>query len=83
MVNELYLSTVYRPTAGVATGMVSRLLKHTQSATFELADALDACEKLRETVRASLARYEPEVLQVYSAGGREYSAPLDVSCTPY
>ena len=76
MVNELYLSTVYRPTSGVATGMVSRLLKHTQSATFELADALDACEKLRETVRASLARYEPEVLQVYSADGCEYSAPL-------
>ena len=30
MVNELYLSTVYRPTAGVATGLASKLLKRTR-----------------------------------------------------
>ena len=78
MVNELYLSTVYRPTVGVATSLAAKLLSRTGSggSTLELADALDACEKLRETVRASLARYEPEALGVYSRAGREYSAPL-------
>ena len=83
MVNELYLSTVYRPTAGVAAGLASRFLKRTQprSAAFELADALDACEKLRETVRASLERYEPEVLGVYSRDARTYSGPLNLFST--
>ena len=32
MVNELYLSTVYRPTAGLATGMASQLLKRSRAA---------------------------------------------------
>jgi type IV secretion system protein VirB4 len=76
MVNELYLSTVYRPTSGVATGLASRLLKRTQPPTFELTDALEACEKLRETLRASLARYEPEALSIYWHGRRKYSATL-------
>src|SRR5262249_10822818 len=42
MVNELYLSTVYRPTAGVASGLTSQLLKRTQrsGAALELEDAL-------------------------------------------
>ena len=78
MVNELYLSTVYRTTAGIATGLAASLLKRTQPAAsaLELADALDACEKLRQTVRASLARYEPETLGIDSRHGREYSLPL-------
>jgi type IV secretion system protein VirB4 len=78
MVNELYLSCVYRPTAGVAPGLAARLLKRTQPAAsrLELADALDACEKLRETIRASLERYEPEVLGVYAKDGRAYSSAL-------
>ena len=73
MVNELYLSTVYRPTAGVATSLAAKLISRTKSgeSTLELADALDACEKLRETVRASLARYEPETLSVNSRSGRK------------
>ena len=83
MVNELYLTTVYRPTAGVATGLASRILTRAQpkGMAFELADALDACEKLSETVRASLLRYEPEVLGVYSRGGRRYSGPLNLFST--
>jgi type IV secretion system protein VirB4 len=83
MVNELYLSTVYRPTAGVASGLASKLLNHTQStgSRYELADALDACEKLRETVRASLTRYEPEVLGLYAKAGRAYSGPLNLFST--
>jgi type IV secretion system protein VirB4 len=83
LVNELYLSLVYRPTAGVATGLASRFLKRTrpEEATLELADALESCEKLREAVRVSLARYEPEVLRVYERAGRMYSGPLNLFFT--
>jgi type IV secretion system protein VirB4 len=83
MVNELFLSLIYRPAAGVATGLASRFLKRTQpsAASFELADALDACEKLRETVRASLLRYEPELLGIYRRDGWAYSGPLNIFST--
>jgi type IV secretion system protein VirB4 len=83
MVNELYLSTVFRPTAGLASGLTSQLLKRTQrgSAALELQDALDACEKLRKTILASLSRFEPEVLGLYQKAGRTYSAPLNLFST--
>jgi type IV secretion system protein VirB4 len=83
MMNELYLSTVYRPTAGVATGLASRLLKRTGGGASDLeqSDALEACEKLSEIIRASLARYEPERLSVYTRNGRSYSGPLNLFST--
>ena len=83
ILNELYLSTVYRPTAGVAASVASKLLRRTHSSgmSLELADALDACVKLRETLRASLARYEPEILSLYARGGRTCSAPLRLFAT--
>lgn len=67
MVNELYLAVLYRPAVGIATGLVAKALSRTQrnASRLELADALDACEKLGQTVRASLARYEPELLGSY------------------
>ncbi|MDB6090439.1 MAG: conjugal transfer protein TrbE [Gammaproteobacteria bacterium] len=69
MVNELYLAVLYRPAVGIATGLVARALSRTQrnASRLELADALDACEKLGQTVQASLARYEPELLGSYRA----------------
>jgi type IV secretion system protein VirB4 len=83
MVNELFLSLVYRPTVGLATGLTSKVLKRAKStgSALELADALDACEKLRETLRVSLARYEPEPLGVYSRDGRSYSGALNLFST--
>jgi type IV secretion system protein VirB4 len=70
MVNELFLAVVYRPAAGLATGAVSRVLSNVQktSAKLELADALDACEKLVQALRASLARYDTETLGSYRIG---------------
>ena len=49
-------------------GLASRLLARTQrdGTERELRDALDACEKLGQTLAASLARYEPEPLGVYT-----------------
>ena len=83
LVNELYLSLVYRPTAGLATGLASRFLKRArpQELALELKEALDACQKLRDTVRLSLARYEPEVLRTYESAGRVYSGPLNLFST--
>jgi type IV secretion system protein VirB4 len=78
MVNELYLALVYRPTVGAATGWTAKLLTRGARGTAELSvDSLDACEKLRQTVKASLERYEAESLGTYSARGRRYSRLLE------
>jgi type IV secretion system protein VirB4 len=67
MQNEMYLSVLYRPAAGLANGLLSRALSRAQrdNSRLALADALDACEKLEQTLSASLVRYEPELLGCY------------------
>jgi type IV secretion system protein VirB4 len=67
MINELYLAVVFRPVPGIATGMVTKALSRAKrNATQVLVtDSLDACEKLSQTLTASLARYEPEILGTY------------------
>ena len=79
MVNELYLALVFRPAAGVATGLVSRWLERTrpEEGQLEIRDALDACEKLSQTLVASLDRYDPEPLGLYRRDGRVYSRLLE------
>jgi type IV secretion system protein VirB4 len=79
MVNELYLAVLYRPTQGVASGVISRVLAHNRSGSsvLELADAVETCAKVGETIKASLERYEPEALGTYSLGGRCYSSLLE------
>jgi type IV secretion system protein VirB4 len=79
MMNELYLTVCYRPAAGVAAGFATRLLGRGRALPeeLELADALDNCAKLAQTVRAALARYEPEALAVYRSGELWCSALLE------
>ena len=79
MVNELYLAVVYRPAAGMATGLVSRWLERTrpEELQLEIRDALDACEKLSQTLLASLDRYDPEPLGLYRRDGRVCSRLLE------
>jgi type IV secretion system protein VirB4 len=79
MVNDLYVSVVYRPAAGFAVGAASRLFSksHPAEAQLELKDSLDACEKLGQTLLSSLARYEPQVLGVYEWEGRTCSSLLE------
>ena len=79
MANELYLSIVYRPAAGIASNLVSKFLSGSQrqGSRLELLDALESCEKLGGTVAASLARYEPERLGVYRRGGHHCSRLLE------
>lgn len=79
MVNELYLSVVYRPVAGAAPSLLSRLVARSQAGaqTAELADAIDASEKIIQTLASSLARYEPERLATYEFAGRHHSRVLE------
>src|SRR5262249_12151206 len=64
MSNELYLSLLYRPVVGAATGLLARVMarRSTAHSALALADALDNCAKLGATVRAALERYDPEPL---------------------
>jgi type IV secretion system protein VirB4 len=79
MVNEIYLAVVFRPTSGMATGLVSKALTRARrdGSQLDAADALDACEKLSQTLRASLARYEPDLLGTYCSKGTWYSSLLE------
>src|ERR1019366_2797091 len=79
MVNELYLCIVYRPAAGIATGLIARALSRANRETSqaESSEALEACGKLAQAIRASLARYEPQLLGCYRHGGTSYSALLE------
>jgi len=79
MVNEIYLAIVHRPTSGIATGLVSKALAMAQRAGPQaaLADALDACEKLSQTLVASLSRYEPELLGAYRSDNMWCSSLLE------
>lgn len=79
MVNDLYLSVVYRPVAGAASGLLSKALakRPRHRGEEDLDAALDACTKLGQTISASLARYEPEALEIYLREGRHYSRLLE------
>ena len=79
MINEVYLAVIYRPTSGVATGMVSKILVRAQREGMQraFADAADACEKLAQTLSASLARYEPDLLGAYRSGNVWCSSLLE------
>jgi type IV secretion system protein VirB4 len=79
MINELYIAVLYRPVSGAATGLLARVIARTQREAWraELTDALDACEKIAQTLRASLDRYEPELLGCYRRGGVWHSSLLE------
>ncbi len=79
MVNELYLATVYRSTTGVVTNWTSKILSRTtrDAVELDLKGAIEACEKLRQTLLASLDRYEIEPLGLYEHQGRTCSRALE------
>ena len=79
MANDIYVSLVYRPAAGVAAGLISKWISkaHREALRLEILDALDACAKLRQILLASLAPYDPEPLGTYGAGGVHCSSLLE------
>ncbi|HEY2590467.1 MAG TPA: hypothetical protein VGI35_02655, partial [Steroidobacteraceae bacterium] len=79
MMNELYVSLVYRPLAPAASRLARFLSRARPDASaLGLSDALEACDKLARTALASLERYEPEPLTVYRRGSRYCSRALEL-----
>jgi type IV secretion system protein VirB4 len=79
MVNELYVSIVYRPAAPAASWLARFISRaRPDAAARGLADALESCDKLARIALASLERYEPEPLTVYRRGSRTYSQMLEL-----
>jgi type IV secretion system protein VirB4 len=70
MVNELYLSVVFRPRPGTVTAWVGRLLSRTDrnAADAVQTEALEACGKLQQQLMAALGRYLPRVLGIDASG---------------
>jgi type IV secretion system protein VirB4 len=66
MVNELYVTLVYRPQPTVVGAAALALFRRTdkQALAREVSEALEACDKLKSQLLAGLAAYEPEVLGI-------------------
>jgi type IV secretion system protein VirB4 len=79
MINELFLSVVYRPAAGAAAAPLARFLGRAAAAAemAETAGAIEICSRFAQTMQTALARYQPERLGVYSHNGRLHSAALE------
>jgi type IV secretion system protein VirB4 len=79
MVNDLYVSLIYRPVTGAAPGLVAKLVARQASRgeRASVVDASDICEKLSQTLLSSLARYEPQRLAVYRGSDRFCSSILE------
>jgi type IV secretion system protein VirB4 len=79
MVNEWYVSIIYRPTPDVfGASLTSYLTQSDPTAPTRLAhEALEASAKLAEQIRVGLERYEPEPLGIYTYNGRTYSRLLE------
>jgi type IV secretion system protein VirB4 len=71
MVNELYVSLIYRPQPTAVGSAALKLFGRAESDTAraELTESLEACVKLRSQVLAGLAAYEPEVLGLCAGEG--------------
>jgi type IV secretion system protein VirB4 len=78
MLNELYLSVVYRPVVGAAPGLLARLLARAGSAApVDVHEGIEACDKLAGTIGASLRDADPERLGLQGAGALPYSRVLE------
>ncbi len=79
MVNELYVSLVYRSAPGVVTDWTARVLSRTQRGAIEMEirAAIESCDKLRQTLMAALDRYDIEPLRLYEHEGQLCSQTLE------
>lgn len=75
MVNDIFLTIVYRPQPSkIGKAFFSLISGSDQEALkAERAESLDAVEKIASTLEASLRRYDPERLGVYTQNGVMYS----------
>ncbi len=79
LVNELYLSIIYRPQPLAALKLADRFKSRSETdIRAQLGDDLSKLDDLCEQVKASLSRYEPSLLSTYEQRGHVYSEPLEV-----
>ena len=82
MVNELYVSLVYRPQPTLVGAAALALFRRTdkQGLAREVNEALEACEKVRGQFMAGLSSYEPEALGLVpdAVNGGERSSLLSL-----
>lgn len=79
MVNELYLSLVYRPQPTVAGSAALRLFGAADEAAARAAqeEAIEACSKLAAQLEAGLAEAEPQALGIELVEGRTVSRLIE------
>jgi type IV secretion system protein VirB4 len=78
LINELYLSVVYRPQPIKAASFLERFGKKNPQEMVQLQlDELDELEDLSSAVMSALDRYGPEMLECYEHKGNIYSEVLE------
>jgi type IV secretion system protein VirB4 len=78
MLNGLYLSVLFRPVVGAAPGLLARLLARSgQADSTTVREAVDASDKLANTILASLQDCDPERLGLYDVRARPHSRVLE------
>lgn len=78
LINELYLSFIYRPQPVQAAKLLDRLSRKTaEELEEEQADHLDALDEITGSAIAALSRYEPERLGCYEHNGIMFSEPAE------
>jgi len=65
MVNELYLTVIYRPSATKALGFFSKMEKNKDIINHQQQEAIEKLNELVSIVTSSLNRYSPRVLGTY------------------
>lgn len=78
LVNELYISLVYRPQPVKAARMLDKLFSRgEEDQAAQMGDDLERMTELAQTTLAALDRYEPELLGCYEYKGHAFSAALE------
>ncbi len=77
MVNELYLTILYRPAASKALGFFSRMEKNLEIVNQQQDEAIEKLNELVSVVTSSLNSYGPRVLGTYKHLGRLHSEVLE------
>lgn len=77
MVNELYLSIVYRPTATKAMGFFSKMEKNKAILNQQQFEAIEKLDEIVSIAASSLNRYGPRVLSTYMRNGILHSEALE------
>lgn len=78
LVNELYITLVYRPAANKVDRFFGRFEKISRESLLnEQLAGLAALDELEDTVKVALQRYDAEVLGVYQHQGHLYSELLE------